>query len=446
MTNFHFATKKHTAANPASRKTVKLKSSLADAALRAFANDPLIKALDTYHMSYKGRSKPFTHTMQMNAFKELLNNVLKKDTSLLTANTRDACAEMLPGMTITETGVVSVYKSVDGLTVKHNDLSASGIIAAIMQVKSLNEQPQPFTLSLANKCTSLVRMHGSGVVLDAAGKRVPIATAKKAAAKAAMVFADNKNPLHGFALFLLRMKKRKDLSSAGGRLFSTVKTLLPLLLTRTSQIMADAVQETRSLIGDLRAKIPKKLKEKWMAPVLEPVSGKMVPDAQLAFLDETCACFSVGDDAHCPCLPSTSSLPQLFNSLSKNYKVGRVGRKNAVRVTFVTVFPGGNSMVVARELIKFISALRKAKGAVRERKIKQFILFLSSFHVDSFSRHVCVEGRLMLTRKLLGKAAPEAVRAFDALRIKTCAALHKKHWDVSKWGAWKKVAHLFYNY
>ena len=61
-------------------------------------------------------------------------------------------------------------------------------------------------------------------------------------------------------------------------------------------------------------------------------------------------------------------------------------------------------------------------------------MFLKCFHMDSFSRHVCVEGRLELTRKLQGQAAPEAVKLFDALRVKTCKALHAKYWDRKKWG------------
>ena len=47
---------------------------------------------------------------------------------------------------------------------------------------------------------------------------------------------------------------------------------------------------------------------------------------------------------------------------------------------------------------------------------------------------MCVEGRLELTRQLQGQAAPEAVKLFDAPRVKTCKALHAEYWNVKKWG------------
>lgn len=45
---------------------------------------------------------------------------------------------------------------------------------------------------------------------------------------------------------------------------------------------------------------------------------------------------------------------------------------------------------------------------------------------------MCVEGRLELTRTLLGDDAPENVRLFDKLRVDICVALHKKYWLKNK--------------
>ena len=197
------------------------------------------------------------------------------------------------------------------------------------------------------------------------------------------------------------MKEKKELSAAGERVFKKLQALVPLLLTQESSAMAIAVKVVRALIVELGSAIPDEVRDEWMRKVIEPVSGKEVPDANIAFLDVSCQCFNVGDnfDYDCSCTKK-SLLPELAASLATMYNACKSGRKGEERVSlsFLALYPYGNSGVGTTQLTKFIRGLRSARAGV-ERAAKDQIVKdkIKVFIVSARAERVLEKTTLLLS-------------------------------------------------